>query len=623
MQKSVTPFAALGRGITKQAFLKNTIDGAWNATMKPMGTAAAKVGNGMWNTAAGAVNAAGTAAAAPLKAVGNSVMGGLNGSGSGLGGFVQGAVDGGLNSLKSSGAGLYQNTKRSLGGVADTVTGTQELGMRAAAAGPMGAYGAASNAFGSGAPKAAAFGAFGGGMAGQPIAPPSGIAAATGTLLSGGGPTPMGPFGAFGGPMAGQPGAQPPTTHAQMDMPSPPTKDNLSQLPTDERMHAQGKVNRLTMPAAGAPGAADMPTDARMHAQAKLNHAYQSQPQIDYRGKGHATTSGPGATPPPGSGAGGLPYKGPGAWGAPAASAAPAAPATPAPTAGQLAQFRQGTKTRFNPNSRLDMAKMQQLSAGNKNWAANGPARMAMAPAPGMRKTAFEALGFEKDAANLVGAAKAVGKGAAKGVGKGAAKAAPKAEAAAGMNAMEASVSANAKRRASALEKAKQPAPGKLSDVSESAPDAANYAKPSGIGTSAAPPMAAMNRATLDSAYLGPKLRLRDRASMALVDNPRVMTGLKYGAGAAGVGGLAYGANRMGHSSGMEEGAGKGLDAGIVQGIESARGSMGQQGQAGYFGNLWDAIKGGGGGQGGVNPGMAFENAGSRRGDILQSILQS
>jgi hypothetical protein len=67
----------------------------------------------------------------------------------------------------------------------------------------------------------------------------------------------------------------------------------------------------------------------------------------------------------------------------PAAPAAPtppppAAPAAPAgPTPEQLAQFQQGTRSQFDPNSWLDRNKMNALIQGQQSWADNAAARAA------------------------------------------------------------------------------------------------------------------------------------------------------------------------------------------------------------------------------------------------------
>jgi len=57
----------------------------------------------------------------------------------------------------------------------------------------------------------------------------------------------------------------------------------------------------------------------------------------------------------------------------------PDTPAAPSgPSSDHLAMFRRGTASKFDPNSRLDKAKMDALMRGTKGWADNKAARTAM-----------------------------------------------------------------------------------------------------------------------------------------------------------------------------------------------------------------------------------------------------
>ena len=82
-----------------------------------------------------------------------------------------------------------------------------------------------------------------------------------------------------------------------------------------------------------------------------------------------------------------------------APAAAPAAPAggQGGPTPEQMAQFRKGTASDFNPQSWLDRNKMNGLMTGQKNWGDNGAARSAgrnqqYAWQQGAQKSAFALL---------------------------------------------------------------------------------------------------------------------------------------------------------------------------------------------------------------------------------------
>jgi len=55
--------------------------------------------------------------------------------------------------------------------------------------------------------------------------------------------------------------------------------------------------------------------------------------------------------------------------------AAPAPIESGEPDADMLAKFRKGTASTFDPNSKMDKFKMQQLMHGNKNWASNSAYR--------------------------------------------------------------------------------------------------------------------------------------------------------------------------------------------------------------------------------------------------------
>ena len=96
-----------------------------------------------------------------------------------------------------------------------------------------------------------------------------------------------------------------------------------------------------------------------------------------------------------------------------------------------------------------------------------------------------------------------------------------------------------------------------------------------------------------------------------------IQNAINYGSGAIAGGGLLYGANRMGHSSGMEEGVNRGFDSGVEAGIEQ----MNQPGaEQGVFGRIADVFTGGS--PQGPNAGVAYGNIGANREAYIDRLLQ-
>lgn len=263
----------------------------------------------------------------------------------------------------------------------------------------------------------------------------------------------------------------------------------------------------------------------------------------------------------------------------PAAPAAPAAqpvamsPTTPAPkvpaptpiastrpTQAQLAAFRRGTASRFDPNSKVDRAKMQALMGGQKDWAV---------------KSAFAALGQEKQAT-----AKAVGKG----MGWLAAKlggAAQKAKALAGSKALQ--VNPNLLGTADEATKLR---------LVQEAQDAAGKLR------------------------LGAAGRL-ERGAKALEESKTLQKILNYGTGGTVAGAGLYGANRMGNEAGYREGAGQGFDLGVRTGIEKMTEAQGEN-APGVLDRIANVFTGN---SGNVDPGVAYGNIGNSRDELLRQLL--
>lgn len=264
---------------------------------------------------------------------------------------------------------------------------------------------------------------------------------------------------------------------------------------------------------------------------------------------------------------------------APAAPDAPAAqpvamsPTTPAPkvpaptpiastrpTQAQLAAFRRGTASQFDPNSRVDRAKMQALMGGQKNWAV---------------KSAFASLGHEKPAA-----AKAVGKG----------------------------MSWLAAKLGGAAQKAKALAGTKALQVN-----------PNLIGTADEATKLRLVQEAQDAAgklRLGAAGRL-ERGAKALEESKTLQKILNYGTGGTVAGAGLYGANRLGNEAGFREGAGKGFDLGVQTGVQQMAQSQAEN-APGVLDRIANVFTGDGAT---VDPGVAYGNIGNNRDELLRQLL--
>jgi hypothetical protein len=75
-----------------------------------------------------------------------------------------------------------------------------------------------------------------------------------------------------------------------------------------------------------------------------------------------------------------------------------------------------------------------------------------------------------------------------------------------------------------------------------------------------------------------------------LNDNQGIARGLNIGLPTVGIGAGLYGANRMGHSSGMEQGLSQGFDTGADYGIQASLANMPQD--PGFLGRIADVFTG-------------------------------
>jgi hypothetical protein len=320
---------------------------------------------------------------------------------------------------------------------------------------------------------------------------------------------------------------------------------------------------KIKMPAAGTPVTPGMETDERMHAENKLNAS-----------------------------AGGT-------------VAAQKAPASTGPSADQLAQFRKGTASDFDPKSDLDRSKMDALIAGNKGWASNQAARGAMASATGAGKQKNSAGRIGREVPPAYPKAQIV-KGAlfaaldaadmekealAKGIGKGLThlgKFLRASGTAAKQTAYKSALTARGVTPESLA------ASGKVLRKMDTA--------------------AGRDAMKATGAYRGQAGRVVSNAGKALQGNGLASKAVNYGA--VGVGGLgAYG---LGSSNGYENGANAGFDSGVEAGIEQ----MNQPGEEqGVFGRIANVFTGGGEPQG-PNAGVAYGNIGANRDAYIDRLLQ-
>jgi hypothetical protein len=130
-------------------WIKDTVDGAWNAGVKPFANMVGTAAKGVGNVLGGAGRTVWNAATAPIHAVGAGMAGAWNRRGEGLGGMVQGAWDRSSNAVKTDMQDMRQGMWQAGKGGLQTVGGT--LGAAGAmATAPLGMigggiYGALSN----------------------------------------------------------------------------------------------------------------------------------------------------------------------------------------------------------------------------------------------------------------------------------------------------------------------------------------------------------------------------------------------------------------------------------------------------------------------------------------------
>lgn len=135
-------------------------------------------------------------------------------------------------------------------------------------------------------------------------------------------------------PAPQQPAPQPQKPQQPAPAQQPAPQSSSQSLPQAEAVR---KANIAGDPTKAFQPMQNLPTDERMHMLNRVNPQHRTGPVQNFQ---------------------------------------PQAPVMPAkaqpvsgPTAAQLAQFQRGTASRFDPNSRVDRAKMQALQGGQKNWA--------------------------------------------------------------------------------------------------------------------------------------------------------------------------------------------------------------------------------------------------------------
>ena len=355
------------------------------------------------------------------------------------------------------------------------------------------------------------------------------------------------------------------------------------------------------MPAAGTPVTPGMATDERMHAQNKL-------------------TASAGGTVP-----------------------AQKAPSSVGPSAEQIAAFRKGTTTKFNPKSQLDRAKMEAMIAGNKDWSENQGARGNMAtdraeggaamqynsrgrsgsvvpPAPqrggldmrdaygtgGMGRPMpamppltgiqpkttispdFDSADGMKTAFAMLekgaaGGLAGVAQKAVAGVGKMFQGSANKArKGVADQFLKDRNITSQAMKNTATLQPPKAGVAG---------PQKAKY-RVSGMSDAERKIMTAQQRSEVlgtatGRASAGKSLR---GAANSIENSKGIQNAINYGGGAALGGAGLYGAHSMGHSSGREDGMTEGVDNGIQLGLQGAQAM--QPGDPGFMGRLGDLFTG-------------------------------
>jgi hypothetical protein len=95
--------------------------------------------------------------------------------------------------------------------------------------------------------------------------------------------------------------------------------------------------------------------------------------------------------------------------------------------------------------------------------------------------------------------------------------------------------------------------------------------------------------------------------------NKNLQKAVNYGTGAVAGGAGLYGANRLGHSSGKEEGTALGFDTGVQQALETAQA---QEGNQGFLQQLMGLLPG----RGGINAGNVYSALSDSRADTLRRL---
>lgn len=516
---STHPFNQLGSPMEKEAFIQRAIDGAWNATAKPVGAAIGKAVGGVGNAVGGAAKTLWNVATMPVNA-GFGAMGsawkGLRKGG--LGGAVQGAWDGMTDSIKTDTSDMWNGVKQTASGVYNTATGVPEAMARGAIAPVTAAYGAATGYGTSQAPGSA-----------------YGIHASQNPVNTAQNTVPGQPAGNVASPVQTSP-----QSPVQFDINTP--------IPTAVKS-AFAALQKSAMTA--FPTLDSVPAVSRDAAKGVVQGAQQTGSQLGSELKSGLSRWADGfknitadqaidsvantAIP---MGIGGIPR-----------IVEPAAPAAPEPPAPQPApQPQPVVKKNPTPVARKAAPAPKAIPVAQPVKAQPqriGPVTgkgMGVHTTPGMPRPGF------------TGVRKSIRSG--RGFGKSA---------------------------FAALEKE---AGGKVDAV----------------------------KRVLQAAGAGAQQAAHSPEKLSNVPWGKLLGGSALG------GGALYTANRMGRSSGRTEGVGEGYDAGAADAVSAAR----QQapGGAGYFGNLWDAIKGNAASNG-VDPYNVYGALSQNRDAAIQRILNS
>ncbi len=629
----ITPFAALGRPLEKQAFVQGMKD----------------VGNGLWNAAAGKVNQRATQAAQGVNAttagLGGLASGGFHGAGA--------AADKSWNSDQRS---ADREAARSTAGFSQAGAGLKSMGSA------VGKYfsGIGNAVMGGGTTAPQPVGAPPAATAPTQVKPstPGAIRSKTTTSPDGDweGGTPMPTFGSnasqmqaagvtsgqFIGGQLVRPG-QPLSAHQKMvqgistSMGNPPAAPQQPAPATPQ----QPDMNQFNQPGGWTTGPnGEIQPMQKQSAFAQLGKSAYA----NYQAMGQPLASGSAApqphanntlgsrlsglfgiddnvadlpatrTPMPGPGSAvpttakppssvspaeiaaapkAIPVPSPTGFGAPKFPSSPT-PGTPVgpkpapsetPTAEHIAAFRKQTGSRFDPKSRMDMQNMRRLmgGAGTMDRKQYGTAQQLAGPQPTLAKTAFAQL--EKEA---------LAKGISKGLswaGKGLSRAGTKAKRTAAANSLQGN-------GFSSLSEARQHAVGKPSGLASMAIDDAKTAVSSTGNTRKGVGRALSGHAdTIDG-------------------SKGIQNTINYGAGAIAGGAGLVGAHSMGHSSGREEGITEGVDQGLDLGLQGAQSA--QPADPGFMGRLGDLFTGR---QQGPDAATMRQGLGTERDKLIQALL--